>query len=261
MTAGSLEGCCVPYGEASRRCRDAATGRPTSKCSSRARFRKQLTGRRPLELRYEHRDELAHQIGVGRDLHEEGTGLFGDVRDPPRARSATRRWSLSASGILPGFSIGFSDRFTNWKRTGDGTVVRQNCVLHEVVAGARAGLRGGARHRAALARRSCWATSTSRKWTTSSWNGCEPSASRSRLASQNGTPHRGPAPAPRAPGGTPAPHGRTAAPRELRRRESPVANAVLQRSSTSARQRSENIDRSSTGQTRKSATPPTPSGS
>jgi hypothetical protein len=39
---------------------------------------------------------------------------------------------LVREGILPGFSIGFTDRYTHWKRTPEGTVVRRSCQLHEI---------------------------------------------------------------------------------------------------------------------------------
>jgi HK97 family phage prohead protease len=124
-----VEGCCVPYGEASRVTDDGVE--TYYEVFEPGAFRKQLRAASRLELRYEHRDELAHSIGVCRDLHEEAAGLFGTFAIHQGA-FGDQALELVRSGILPGFSVGFSDRFTHWKRTAEGTVVRSNCELHEV---------------------------------------------------------------------------------------------------------------------------------
>ena len=125
-----LEGCCVPYGEA-QRVRDSEDGPEYYELFEPGAFRRQLKAADKLELRYEHRDDLAHSIGVCRALYEEAAGLFGTFAVHAGA-FGDQALELVRSGILPGFSIGFSDRFTHWKRTAEGTVVRQNCELHEV---------------------------------------------------------------------------------------------------------------------------------
>ncbi|HKE76618.1 MAG TPA: HK97 family phage prohead protease, partial [Acidimicrobiales bacterium] len=94
-------------------------------------FRKQLQAAERIELRYEHRDDLAHSVGVCRSLHEEAGGLFGTFAIHAGA-FGDQALELVRSGILPGFSVSFRDRFTHWRRTSDGTVVRQNCELREV---------------------------------------------------------------------------------------------------------------------------------
>jgi len=125
-----VEGCCVPYGEAAR-VRDRADSASYWEVFEPGCFRKQLKAADRLELRYEHRDDLAHSVGVCRSLHEEASGLFGEFVLHAGA-FGDQALELVRSGILPGFSVAFSDRFRVWHRTDDGTVVRQNCELHEV---------------------------------------------------------------------------------------------------------------------------------
>jgi phage head maturation protease len=40
--------------------------------------------------------------------------------------------ALAREGILAGFSVEFLDRFRNWQRTPEGTVVRRSCELLSV---------------------------------------------------------------------------------------------------------------------------------
>jgi HK97 family phage prohead protease len=94
-------------------------------------FRKQLRAASRVELDYEHRDDLASSIGVCRSLHEEANGLFGAFAIH-RGPFGDQAIELVREGILPGFSVLFSDRFTNWERSSEGTVVRRNCALHKV---------------------------------------------------------------------------------------------------------------------------------
>lgn len=125
-----IEGCCVPYGEAAR-VRDYDDGPTYFEAFEPGAFRRQLKASDKLELRYEHRDDLAHSIGVCRHLYEEASGLYGTFAVHAGA-FGDQALELVRSGILPGFSVGFRDRFTHWKRTAEGTVLRSNCHLDEV---------------------------------------------------------------------------------------------------------------------------------
>lgn len=125
-----LEGCCVPYGEAAK-VRDTPTGPVYYEMFDTGCFRKQLKAPERLELRYEHSGDLAHSIGVCRELHEQTSGLIG-VFAVHQGAFGDQALELVRSGILPGFSIGFQDQFTHPKQTAEGTVVRQNCRLFEV---------------------------------------------------------------------------------------------------------------------------------
>jgi HK97 family phage prohead protease len=126
----TLEGCCVPYGEAAQ-VSDAPDGAAYYEVFEPGAFKRQARAANRLELRYEHRDGLADSIGVCRELHEESSGLYGvfQVHGGPFGDQALE---LVREGILPGFSIGFTDRYTHWKRTPEGTVVRRSCELHEI---------------------------------------------------------------------------------------------------------------------------------
>ena len=125
-----VEGCCVPYGEASK-VADPPNFVPYYELFEPGCFRKQLRAADKIELRYEHRDSLGDCIGVCRELHEEASGLYGTF-SIHRGAFGDQALELVREGILPGFSIGFTDRFTQWKRTTEGTVVRSNCQLHDV---------------------------------------------------------------------------------------------------------------------------------
>jgi HK97 family phage prohead protease len=125
-----VEGCCVPYGEASE-VRDHDDSAPYWEVFEPGAFRKQLNAASRVELDYEHRDDLASSIGVCRSLHEEANGLFGSF-SIHRGAFGDQAIELVREGILPGFSVLFTDRFTNWSRSADGTVVRRNCALHKV---------------------------------------------------------------------------------------------------------------------------------
>jgi uncharacterized protein len=125
-----LEGCCVPYGEA-QKVRDAPDGPAYYEVFQPGAFRKQLKAADKLELRYEHRDELAHSIGVCRALHEEASGLYGEfkIHDDPLG---DRALNMVREGILPGFSVSFWDTFTHWKRNAEGAIERMDCRLDHV---------------------------------------------------------------------------------------------------------------------------------
>ena len=97
-----VEGCCVPYGEAAKVCDDG--GVPYYEVFEPGAFRKQLRAASRLELRYEHRDDLASAIGVCRSLHEEASGLFGAFAIH-RGAFGDQALELIHEGILPGFSI------------------------------------------------------------------------------------------------------------------------------------------------------------
>lgn len=125
-----VEGCVVPYGEAAR-VRDFPDGPVYHEVFEPGAFRKQLRAADKVELRYEHKDDLAHSIGICRSLYEEASGLFGTFAIHAGA-FGDQALELVRSGILPGFSVGFKDRYSHWKRTAEGTVVRANCLLEEV---------------------------------------------------------------------------------------------------------------------------------
>jgi len=125
-----VEGCCVPYGEASR-VADPPEFVPYYETFEPGCFRRQLRAAQRIELLYEHRTSLADSIGVCRELHEEATGLFGTF-SIHRGAFGDQALELVREGILPGFSIGFVDRFRQWKRTNEGTVIRTNCHLENV---------------------------------------------------------------------------------------------------------------------------------
>lgn len=148
-----VEGCCVPYGQAAEVADPGSA--PYWEVFEPGAFRKQLRAASRLELRYEHRDDLAHSIGICRSLHEESSGLFGEFAIH-RGAFGDQALELVREGILPGFSVLFIDRFRHWQRTKEGTVVRSNCELHEVSlcrAPAYSGaLVTGVRSREALAR-------------------------------------------------------------------------------------------------------------
>jgi HK97 family phage prohead protease len=123
-----VEGCCVPYGEPTQ-VADPPAFVPYFEMFEPGAFRKQLRAADKVELRYEHRDSLADSIGVCRELHEEAAGLFGTF-SIHRGAFGDQALELVREGILPGFSVEFSDRYTHPKRTPEGTVVRSNCLLH-----------------------------------------------------------------------------------------------------------------------------------
>lgn len=126
----TVEGCVVPYGSPSR---VSDAGGPTYfEVFEPGCFRKQLKAAGRIELRYEHRDQtIGDSLGLCRDLTEESSGLYGTFTIF-RGAFGDQALELIREGVLPGFSVGFSDRFTHWQRTPEGTVVRSNCELHEV---------------------------------------------------------------------------------------------------------------------------------
>jgi Escherichia/Staphylococcus phage prohead protease len=125
-----LVGCIVPYGEATK-VADSPDGPSYFEVFEPGAFRRQVKAADKLELRYEHRDDLAHSVGIGRKLWDEAAGLFGEFK-VHATEFGNQALELVREGVLPGFSVEFSDRFTHWNRTDDGTVVRANCLLHSV---------------------------------------------------------------------------------------------------------------------------------
>jgi HK97 family phage prohead protease len=124
-----LEGCCVPYGEA-QRVADPG-GAPYYEVFEPGAFARQLRAADKIELRYEHRDGLTDSVGVCRSLYEEAHGLFGSFAIHLGA-FGDQALELVRSGILPGLSVEFSDRFSHPLRNAAGAIVRSKCVLHSV---------------------------------------------------------------------------------------------------------------------------------
>jgi uncharacterized protein len=123
-----LEGCVVPYGEASK----VSDGGPAYwEEFLPGAFSKQLNAANRIELRYEHRDGLADSVGICRSLSEEAHGLFGEFKVHAGA-FGDQALELVRAGILPGFSVEFSDDWSHPKRRSDGTVERHRCTLHGV---------------------------------------------------------------------------------------------------------------------------------
>ncbi|HEY7037184.1 MAG TPA: HK97 family phage prohead protease [Thermomicrobiales bacterium] len=126
----TLEGCCVPYGEAAR-VQDAG-GPAYFEVFEAGAFARNLKAPNRIELRYEHRDGLADIIGRAVELSDETSGLYGTFR-VFGGMIGDQALELVDEGILPGLSIGFADlRRGGWRRTPEGTVVREHCHLDEV---------------------------------------------------------------------------------------------------------------------------------
>jgi len=123
-----VEGCCVPYGEAQK---VSDGGDPYFEVFEPGAFAKQLVAPNRIELRYEHGTDLAASVGVCRALHEEAHGLFGEfeIHDDPLG---DRTLNMVKAGVLPGFSVEFVDRYTQWMRNAAGAVVRRSCNLVSV---------------------------------------------------------------------------------------------------------------------------------
>jgi len=129
-----VEGCVVPYGEAARvqdLNPDGTLTTPYFEVFEPGVFRKQLRAAQRIELRYEHREDLAHSVGVCTELHDESSGCYGAFRVHAGA-FGDQALELVRSGILGWFSVDFVDRFRNWQRTPEGTVVRRSCELLSV---------------------------------------------------------------------------------------------------------------------------------
>lgn len=126
----TLEGCCVPYGEASKVTDDGVT--TYYEVFEPGCFRRNLRAANRIELRYEHRDGLGDIVGRAVELSEEGSGLYGSFRVFDGA-VGDQALNLVAEGILPGLSVGFVPlRRGGERRTADGSVVRDYCHLEEV---------------------------------------------------------------------------------------------------------------------------------
>jgi HK97 family phage prohead protease len=124
-----LDGCVVPYGEAS----EVSDGGPSYyEVFEPGAFSRNLKAANRIALHYEHHEDLAHTIGSARSLHEEASGLYGTFYVVP-GPFGDQALALVDEGILQGFSLGFTDRRRGApKRTAQGTIVRDNCRLHEV---------------------------------------------------------------------------------------------------------------------------------
>jgi len=127
----TLEGCCVPYGEASLVTDDG--GKTTYyEMFEPGAFTRNIRAPERIELRYEHGDNMLDIVGRAAELTEESSGFYGSFRvfDGMVGDHALR---LVEEGILPGLSVGFVPmRRGGWKRTAEGTVIRDNCHLAEV---------------------------------------------------------------------------------------------------------------------------------
>jgi len=125
-----VEGCVVPYGEPAQVVDDEGT-LPYWEVFEPGAFGKQLRAANRVELDYEHRDDLGSSIGICRSLREEASGLFGAFKIHAGA-FGDQALELVREGILPGFSVLFSDRYRVWQRSAEGTVLRRSCELHKV---------------------------------------------------------------------------------------------------------------------------------
>lgn len=126
----TLEGCCVPYGEAAEVSDDGVT--TYWEVFEPGAFTRNLRAASRIELRYEHRDGLADIVGRALQLSEESSGLYGAFRvfDGAVGDQALR---LVEEGILPGLSVGFlPKRRGALRKTAEGTVIRDLCHLEEV---------------------------------------------------------------------------------------------------------------------------------
>jgi HK97 family phage prohead protease len=124
-----LEGCCVPYGEASKVSDDGVTS--YYEVFEPGAFTRNLKAPGRIELRYEHGDNMLDIVGRAQELSEESSGLYGSFRvfDGMVGDHALR---LVEEGILPGLSVGFVPMRRGERRTAEGTVVRDICHLHEI---------------------------------------------------------------------------------------------------------------------------------
>lgn len=126
----TLEGCCVPYGEASKVTDDGVHS--YYEVFEPGAFSRNLAAANRIELRFEHGEGITDIVGRAVELSEEGSGLYGAFRvfNGPVGDHALE---LVSEGILPGLSVGFVPRRRGGvKRTPEGTVVRDLCHLEEV---------------------------------------------------------------------------------------------------------------------------------
>lgn len=126
----TLEGCCVPYGEASRVTDDGVT--TYYEVFEPGAFARNLKAPGRVELRFEHRDGMLDVLGRAVELSEQSSGLYGSFRvfDGYVGDHALQ---LVEEGVLPGLSVGFVPKRRGGERkTNEGTVVRDICHLAEV---------------------------------------------------------------------------------------------------------------------------------
>jgi len=124
-----VEGCLVPYGEATK-VQDDPMQAPYFERFEPGAFRKQLGAASRIELDYEHGQDLASSIGIGRSLTDEAAGTFGAFKIHAGA-FGDQALELVREGILRGFSELFVDRFVH-PRVEAGVVVRSSCQLLRV---------------------------------------------------------------------------------------------------------------------------------
>jgi HK97 family phage prohead protease len=126
----TLEGCCVPYGEASLVTDDGVT--TYYEVFEPGAFSRNLKAAERVELRFEHGNGMLDIVGRAKELSEEGSGLYGSFRvfDGYVGDHALR---LVEEGVLPGLSVGFvPKRRGGERRTPEGSVIRDFCHLAEV---------------------------------------------------------------------------------------------------------------------------------
>lgn len=126
----TLEGCCVPYGEAARVSDDGVT--TYYEVFEPGAFTRNLKAPGRIELRFEHGEAMLDIVGRASDLSEESSGLYGSFRvfDGMVGDHALR---LVEEGVLPGLSVGFMPKRRGGdRRTAEGTVIREYCHLAEV---------------------------------------------------------------------------------------------------------------------------------
>lgn len=126
----TLEGCCVPYGEAAKVTDDGVT--TYYEVFEPGAFTRNLKAADRVELRYEHGSGMLDIVGRAMELSEEASGLYGSFRvfDGYVGDHALQ---LVEEGVLPGLSVGFiTKRRGPTKVTSEGTVIRDHCHLAEV---------------------------------------------------------------------------------------------------------------------------------
>ncbi len=126
----TLEGCCVPYGEASKVTDDGVN--TYYEVFEPGAFARNLKAASRIELRYEHGDNMLDIVGRALELTEEASGLYGSFRVFD-GHVGDHALTLVEEGVLPGLSVGFiPKRRGGERRTAEGTIVRDLCHLHEV---------------------------------------------------------------------------------------------------------------------------------
>jgi Escherichia/Staphylococcus phage prohead protease len=126
----TLEGCCVPYGEAARVTDDGVT--TYYEVFEPGAFTRNLKAPGRVELRFEHGERMLDIVGRAQELTEEASGLYGSFR-VFNGHVGDHALTLVEEGVLPGLSVGFVPKRRGGERiTAEGTVVREFCHLAEV---------------------------------------------------------------------------------------------------------------------------------